>query len=75
MTVTAGFDMLGSILADTAEHRLHAIRTSLEISSPEPREAVAALVAAAERMCFVLDAIRRPHDVERHVILNGTPLV
>lgn len=77
LMVTAEYDMLGSILAGTAEHRVHGIETRLELESPAPAEAVAALVTQAERMCFVLDAVdavRRPHAVTRRVLHNGEPL-
>ena len=74
LTVTAAFEATGSILADTAQHRLRTIETALEIHSPAPPEQIATLVATAERMCFVLDAIQREHDVRRTVTLNGEPL-
>ena len=74
LTVTAGYDMLGSILAGTAEHRVHGIETRLELESPAPAEVVAELVTQAERMCFVLDAVHRPHAVTRRVLHNGEPL-
>jgi hypothetical protein len=74
LTVTGTFDMHGSILAGTAEHTLHGIRTELRVESPARRDQVAAMVEQAERMCFVLDAIQRPHEVERMAFHNGTRL-
>ncbi len=74
MTGTPTFEMTGSILADTAQHRLTALETRLVLTSAAPREAVQQLVATAERVCFVLDAIERPHTVHRTILLNGTPL-
>lgn len=74
MTVTATYDMNGSILAGTAEHRLHEIETRLTIESGAGREVVAEIVRLAERMCFVMDAITRPHEVARTVVLNGEAL-
>lgn len=74
MTVTPTFGRTGSILADTASNSLEALETSLEIESPADPAAVAAAVATAERMCYVLDAIQRPHEVQRSVTLNGAPL-
>ena len=37
-------------------------------------EAVRDLVAQAEKMCFVLDAIQRPQEVTRRTTLNGSAL-
>lgn len=74
LTVTASYDMRGSILAGTAEHRAHSFETVLEVSANAPEADVAAMVATAERMCFVLDAIQRPHAVKRRVVVNGAPL-
>jgi organic hydroperoxide reductase OsmC/OhrA len=74
MTVTASFDMQGSILAGTAMHQLHRIKTVLRLESAAPEEEIAALVEQAERMCFVLDAVQRPHEVARTVLLNDVPL-
>jgi len=74
LTVTPTFEMTGSILADTVAHRLSALETHLELTAAAPREVVRQLVATAERMCFVLDAIQRPHAVHRTVLVNGAPL-
>ncbi len=75
MTVTPRFTQTGSILADTVESRLIDIETSLEIVSSANRDEIAKLVATAERMCFLLDAIRQPHEVRQSVSLNGERLV
>jgi hypothetical protein len=75
MTVTPRFTQTGSILADTVESRLVDIETSLEIVSSAPPDEIAKLVATAERMCFLLDAIRQPHEVRRSVSLNGEALI
>ena len=74
MTVTPTFESAGSIIADTIENRLLGVETALDIASPAPREEIATLVATAERMCYVLDAIRRPHEVHGSTTLNGEPL-
>jgi organic hydroperoxide reductase OsmC/OhrA len=74
LTVTAEYEQQGSILAGTARHGLGGIETRLEIESIAPRSAVAALVDQAERMCFVMDAVQRPHSVQRSVHLNGEHL-
>ena len=64
------------MLAGTAEHRLEAIDTALAITAgPDVAPAdVASMVQQAERMCFVLDAIQRPHAVTRTTSLNGLHL-
>ena len=46
----------------------------LEIATSAPREAVAKLVATAERMCFMMDAVREPHAVRTRVTVNGEVL-
>lgn len=74
MTVSPRFTQEGSILADTVQSRLIDVETSLEISTSAPREVVAQIVATAERMCFMMDAIREPHEVRTRVTVNGTAL-
>ena len=74
MTVTPRFEQTGSIRADTAQSRLIDVETSLHIDSPAEPEKIAALVATAERMCFLMDAIREPHEVRNSTSLNGEPL-
>lgn len=74
MTVTPRFEQTGSIGADTAASRLLDMDMSLHIDSPASPEEIARLVATAERMCFVIEAIREPHEVRNSTCLNGTPL-
>jgi len=74
MTVTPQFSQEGSILADTVESRLLGIDTVLDITTEAPREEVAKLVATAERMCFMMDAVREPHDIQTRVTINGEDL-
>jgi hypothetical protein len=74
MTVSPQFSQEGSILADTVESRLLGIDTELQITTSAPRDAVAKLVATAERMCFMMDAIREPHEVRSRVMVNGEVL-
>ncbi len=74
MRVTPRFGGSGSILADTVTQRLHDVETVLEIESAAPTEDVAKLVATAERMCYMLDVIRTPHEVRGTVLLNGERL-
>ena len=74
MTVTPRFEQTGSIGADTVRSRLVDVETSLQIDSPAAPAEVAKLVATAERMCFLMDTIREPHDVRSSTTLNGEPL-
>lgn len=74
MTVTPRFEQTGSITADTVASRLLDIETSLRIDSDASPEEIARLVATAERMCFLLDTIREPHEVRNVTSLNGEPL-
>lgn len=74
MTVTPRFSQSGSILTDTAVSRLLDVETSVDVVSKAPREEIEKLVATAERMCFLLDAIREPHEVRSRTTLNGEPL-
>jgi hypothetical protein len=32
---------------------------------------VAQLIATAERMCFMMDVVRKPHEVRTRVTVNG----
>ena len=74
MTVTPQFSQEGSILADSVESRLLGIDTELEITTSAPRDVVSKLVATAERMCFMMDAVREPHEVRTRVMINGEVL-
>lgn len=74
MIVKPRFEQTGSISADTIGSRLIDIKTTLKIDSAAPREVIARLVATAERMCFLMDTIREPHEVHTSVSLNGEPL-
>jgi hypothetical protein len=67
--------MSGSILAGTAEHCLDGMVTDLSITAPGADPGVIrSAVDQAERMCFVLDALQRPHPVERRTTVNGHDL-
>ncbi len=74
MTVSPQFSQEGSILADTVESRLLGINTALDITTSAPREVVSKLVATAERMCFMMDAVREPHEISTRVTVNGDAL-
>jgi hypothetical protein len=74
MTVTPSFETSGALLAGTAQSRLRDIHTVLRLDADTPNEELADLVAAAEGMCYVLDAIQQPHVVQREVIANGEKL-
>jgi hypothetical protein len=71
MTVSPRFTQEGSILADTVRSQLIDIDTALEITTSAPREAVAQLIATAERMCFMMDVVRQPHEIRTRVTVNG----
>ncbi len=72
--MTPAFVMAGSILADTAAHRLERIETALAITADGDVGEIAAAVDQAERMCFVLDALQRAHPVTRSTSVNGAAL-
>jgi hypothetical protein len=74
MTVTPQFAQDGSILADTVESRLLGVDTDLEITTSAPLEVVTKLIATAERMCFMMDVVRQPHEVRSRVTVNGEVL-
>ena len=74
MVVTPRFEQTGSIGADDATSRLVDVETKLELESSAEETRVAALVATAERMCFLMDAIRNAHPVHTSASLNGAPL-
>lgn len=74
MTITPKFEQTGAIGPDTVQSRLIDVATSLHIDSDAPAEDIAKLVTTAERMCFLLDVIRQPHEVHSATSLNGKPL-
>ena len=74
LVVTPRFEQTGSIGADDVESRLVDVETRLELESSADEAEVARLVDTAERMCFLLDAIREPHSVNASTTLNGEPL-
>ena len=74
MVVTPRFEQVGSIVRGDARSRLIDVDTKLTLESSADAPVVAELVAAAERMCFLLDAIRNPRPVSASVELNGAPL-
>lgn len=74
MKVTPRFEQTGAIGPDTVSSRLIDVETALHIDSPAPPEVISKLVATAERMCFLMDVIRAPHEVRNKVSLNGERL-
>jgi len=74
MTVTPSFEQTGSIRGDDVQSRLLDVKTNLELVSSADEQDIAGLVATAERMCFMMDAIRTSHPVASTVSLNGEPL-
>jgi hypothetical protein len=75
VTVAPWFAQDGSIIADTATSQLLDLETAVEIATAAPRDEVAKLLETAERMCFVLNAVREPHAIRRRATVNGEPLV
>lgn len=73
VTVTPSFDQTGSIGKDDIQSRLLGVATHLEIDAQADTQKVSTLVATAERMCFLLDAINNTHEVASSVSINGTP--
>lgn len=71
MTITPKFEQTGAIGPDTAQSRLIDVETSLHIDSDASTEDIAKLITTAERMCFLLDVIRQPHEVHSTTSLNG----
>jgi len=74
MVVTPRFEQTGSIVRGDASSRLIDVETKLSLESTADAAQVAELVAAAERMCFLMDAIRNPRAVNASVELNGEAL-
>ena len=74
VTVTPRFEQTGSIGADDVQSRLADIGTHLELESDADPGEVARLVNTAERMCFMMDAIRNPHPLQASTTLNGVSL-
>ena len=72
VTVTPSFDQTGSIGKDDIQSRLLGVTTHLEIDSAADTQKITTLVTTAERMCFLLDAIRNTHAVESSVSINGS---
>lgn len=48
--------------------------TPLNIDARVPKEEIAKLVATAERMCFLMNTFRKPHEVRNWMSLNGEAL-
>ena len=74
MRVTPRFEQTGSIGAGNASSRLVDVDTRLELESSADAKIVAAIVDQAERMCFLMDAIRSPRNVKASATLNGETL-
>lgn len=74
MLVTPRFEQTGSIVRGDASSRLIDVETKLSLESSADAGVVAEIVAIAERMCFLMDAIRNPRPVSTAVELNGSPL-
>ena len=64
----------GSVLQGTVEATCLGFETRLELDSGESRERIRELLRNAEHGCFTLQALARPVEVTRQVVLNGAPL-
>ena len=64
MIVTPRFEQTGSIARGDASSRLLDVDTRLVLESSAEAAVVAEVVGAAERTCFLMDAIRNPRDVD-----------
>lgn len=74
VTVTPTFEQSGSINADDIESHLVGVDTQLHVEAAADRKDIARLIATAERMCFMMNVIREPHELRAQTWLNGEPL-
>lgn len=74
MVVTLRFEQTGSLGAGDASSRFVDVDTKLELESSADPSLVATIVDQAERMCFLMDAIRNPQTVNASTSLNGDAL-
>lgn len=74
VTVRSGFRTDGSVLRGTNKASTVGFEVEFDVESDDPPEKVAACIDAAERGCFVMQAILEPTEVKRMVRLNGEDL-
>jgi uncharacterized OsmC-like protein len=74
VTVRSGFRTDGSVLRGTVQASTVDFEVEFDVESDDPPEKIAACIRAAERGCFVMQAVKNPTDVKRTVRLNGTEL-
>jgi len=74
MVATPRFEQTGAMGAGDALSTLVDVDTKLELESSADDAQVAEVVRQAERMCFLMDAIRSPRTVNATVSLNGKTL-
>ena len=74
MVIRPRFEQTGSIGADTIASKLVDVETRLDIESSASEEDLKKLIRTSERMCFLMDVIRNPHEVSNTVTLNGAEL-
>lgn len=71
VTVRSGFRTDGSVLRGTVQASTVDFEVEFDVESDDPPEKIAACIRAAERGCFVVQAIKNPTEIKRTVRLNG----
>jgi len=74
VTVRSGFRTDGSVLRGTVQASTVDFEVEFDVESDDPPEKIAACIRAAERGCFVMQAVKNPTAVKRTVRLNGSDL-
>ena len=74
VTVRSGFRTDGSVLKGTVQASTVDFEVEFEVESDDPPDRVAACIRAAEKGCFVMQAIVNPTEVTSTVRLNGREL-
>ncbi len=69
------FDRRGGRVPDVPNRGFDEIRYETRIQSPEHPDRIKALVAEAERHCYVLSTLRRAVKISARVMLNGELLM
>ena len=74
VTVRSGFRTDGSVLRGTVQASTVDFQVEFDVNSDDPPDKVSACIEAAEKGCFVMQAIKNPTEVRRTVRLNGDVL-
>ena len=71
VTVEADYDAHGMLgLNDSVPAGWTALRYKVELTSPSPQDKLREMVEFADRYSSILDFYRRPHDIQRQVIIT-----